>query len=181
MTDSSFSDSVAIDTNVFRHLINPQDNIGLHINKLLEHLQHLGVRLILDDKGCIFGEYSRMIVPLISTRDDTGNERQILNYWVHYMPRRIVDIDCQDGLMTSIAKVICEPAERVDRILVYVALRSGRILITNDKRHILSGPDRGRRNQCPRRKILLCKTSRIRSDGAGILSSQEAHGMIDQS
>lgn len=179
MTDSPFSDSIAIDTNVFRHLLNPQVNIGLHINKLLDHLQRLGVHLIVDAEGCIFGEYRRMIVPWILRTDESLNERQLLSYWVHSAPRCLVDIDRQDGLMTAIAKVITESSEPVDKIFVYVALRSGRILVTNDKRHILSGPNLGRRNYSPRRKILLCNTSGVRPDGAGILTSQEAHAMID--
>ena len=41
MTIGPFEDCVAIDTNVFEHLLNPEMNPGSHINELLAYLQEL--------------------------------------------------------------------------------------------------------------------------------------------
>ena len=177
MTSSPFSDSVAIDTNVFHHLLNPENNCDLHIHRLLEHLQQLGIRLILDSKGRIFGEYSTQIAPIILGKDDTRNEIYMLRYWIHHAPRYTVETNLQDTLMKLIGKVIIERQEVVDRIFVYVALRSGSILITNDSEHILNGP-RHVKNPVPRRNALLRSTRKVRPSGAEILTSQEAHCKI---
>ncbi len=61
MTDSPFQDAVAIDTNVFIHLLNPQENVESHINELLKNLQLAQVSLIVDESGRILGEYNNQI------------------------------------------------------------------------------------------------------------------------
>ena len=177
MTKSPFSDSVAIDTNVFHHLLNPKNNCDLHIHRLLEHLQQSGVCLILDNKGRIFGEYSSQIAPVISRKDDTSNEIYMLRYWIQHAPRHLVEVDLRDRLMTLIGSVIIERSEIVDKVFVYVALRSGKILITNDSGHILNGPPHAR-SHAPRRNVLLRSTKKSRPAGAEILTSQEAHDRI---
>ena len=177
MTSAPFSDSVAIDTNVFQHLLNPKNNCDLHIHRLLVHLQHFGVCLILDNKGRIFGEYSSQIAPILLRTDDTRNEIYMLRYWIHHAPRHTVEIDLRDRLMTLIERVIIERREIVDKSFVYVALRSGKILITNDGEHILYGP-RHIRKPASRRDALLRSTRKARPAGAEILTSEEAHGRI---
>ena len=177
MTASPFSGSVAIDTNVFLHLLNPQNNTGLHIDELLRHLQLLGTRIVVDKKGIVFGEYNRLITPVISRQHDSRDEIRVLRYWIRYAPHHKITLDCQDRLMTAIASIITEPSESVDKILVYVALRSGKILITNDSIHIISGPQR-EQSLPPRRRRLLRSTRKRRPAGAEILTSQEAHARI---
>ena len=46
MTQLLTRNEVAIDTNVFQHLLNPQNNVDSHINRLLEYLSERG-RLLL--------------------------------------------------------------------------------------------------------------------------------------
>ena len=61
-----FAKSVAIDTNVFLHLLNPQKNTCSHINGLLEALQARDTVLLVDDRQRIQGEYSNQISPTIA-------------------------------------------------------------------------------------------------------------------
>ena len=180
MTSSPFQDAVAIDTNVFEHLLDPQENADLHINKLLVFLHELGTSLIVDNGKRISNEYNHRIGPRIANQYDTRNEIYILRYWVEYAPRQEVQVFGADTLMTAIGNVIVELREAVDRIFVYVAFRQGKVLISNDKAHIVDGPvtERGR---YPRRHRLLSETRRwrrTRPDDADILTSIEAHGKI---
>ena len=173
MTRIPFQDHVAIDTNVFVHLLNTEENTHSHINKLLVHLWNYCIALVIDDNGRILGEYERIITPVVKNLDENLNERAILLYWILYAERCEVPLDMGDDLMRAIRRVIVESSESVDRIFVYVAFKMGTILITNDDVHIVVGPTR-ERNQSPRRDRLLHGTRRLCPGGAGILTSQEA-------
>ena len=174
MTDAAFEDCIAIDTNVFIHLFDSTWNTDSHINKLLEHFQQ-GIELIVDDSGRIAGEYDHQITPRIRSSDDTRNEIYILRYWMEVVPRRKVGLDNGDRLMQEIRDVVVELSENVDRIFVYVAFKTGKILITNDLMHIVEGPDT---ESTPRRQRLLRSTRRLRHRDADILTSREAYDGI---
>ena len=175
MTDSPFQDAVAIDTNVFIHLLNPKENIKSHINELLKDLQTAQVSLIVDENGRILGEYNNLIGPMIRQSDDIRDEILILRYWTLNCPRLTTKLVHNDELMTAIRGVIVEPDQTVDRILVYVALRRGKALISNDRMNIVQGPSS---ESTERRQRLLRNTRRFRSRGAEILTSMEAHARI---
>ena len=57
MTQLLVRDEVAIDTNVFQDLLNPQNNACSHINRLLEYLIRERTTLVVDDQGLIASEY----------------------------------------------------------------------------------------------------------------------------
>ena len=177
MSHFPFQDSVAIDTNVFQHLLNPQNNVGSHINKLLDHLIREKATLVVDDQGLIAGEYKQQLKRRLGESNDTRNEIQILRYWILYALRHQISFDDNDELMAAIREVIIEVSENVDRGFVYVAFRWGTTLISNDLRHIVTGPaDESQ----PRRIRLLSSTTVLRPSGAGILTSQEASDKIHQ-
>ena len=173
MTGGPFEDAVAIDTNVFVHLLNPQNNPDGQINDLLMRLFEQGVALLVDDGGRIAGEYERSLTPHIRRLDEARNERQILRYWLRSAPSREVEVFEGDALMAGIGQVIGGEAA-VDRIFVYVAFKEGKILISNDERDIVFGSDRGR-GYVPRRELLLRNTQDFRPPGADILTAQEAY------
>ena len=177
MTNSPFQDAIAIDTNVFEHLLNPQENRGGHINRLLTHLIEECVALLLDKDGRIWGEYLNRIGPILENSDDRGAEIYILRYWIVDPPRLHSAVDLSDGLMTIIKRVIPEHSATVDRNLVYVALLKGRVLVSNDRTHIVCGPGR-ESGQIPRRDRLKRSSRRMRPKGGDILTSQEAEAMI---
>ena len=162
---------------MFVQLLNDQYNVGSHITKLLESLQALGSRPIVDDRGLIFGEYVIQIGAAINSGDDTRNEMQILRYWIHHPAPRIVVVSGRDRLMSGIKRVIVERSESVDRAFVYVSFRSGKTLITNDNTHIVNGPPR-ERSLSPRRVRLLRSTRRARCRGSEILTSEEAYAKV---
>ena len=175
MTQLLAHDEVAIDTNVFQHLLNPQNNADSHINRLLEYLIRRGIALVVDDKGLIASEYLQQLGRRLGESDDARNEIQILRYWVLYAPRQRVSVDEIDDLMKAIYDVIEEVSENVDRTFVYVALHQGTILVSNDLRHIIRGPaDESE----PRRERLLSNTQGLRPEGGEILTSQEAEANI---
>ena len=169
--------AVAIDTNVFEHILNPQENIDYHINGLLSQLQQDNARLVVDSGRRIRGEYNQQLTPIIRNGDDMRNEMQLLRYWILYAPEPDTVSVHDDRLMTAIRKVIVERSEGVDRIFVYVALKQGKTLITNDRRHIVNGPSRESK-QGARRHRLLSDTRRLRPNGANILTSNEAHSQL---
>ena len=175
MTGSPFKDCVAIDTNVFVHLLDTKgSNKDKHVSQFLSYLQNQKVGLVVDDKQRITGEYTQQISPAILSADDTGNEAYILRYWILDAPRELVPLAMNDRLMTGIRKVIIEPSENVDRILVYVALKSGNVLVSNDEMHIIRGPTI-EQQKGPRCRRLLRGTRKLRPAGADILTSREAH------
>lgn len=176
MTGGSFQDEAATDTNVFIHLLNPQNNPDGHINGLLGRLAEQRVALLVDDGGRIIGEYNQQLREVLRGQDDR-DEIHILRYWVLSAPRRAVQVSGNDALMTAIRRVIDEQSETVDRIFVYVALKEGRVLISNDERHIVTGPPR-ESGQSPRRNRILNNTRRLRPDGAAIMNSREAYERI---
>lgn len=175
MTDSPFQDAVAIDTNVFIHLLNPQENAESHINELLKKLQMAQVSLIVDESGRVSGEYRNRIEPIIRESDDTRDEIYILRYWILNCPRLATKLVLNDALMTAIRDVIVELDQAVDRILVYVALRQGKVLISNDRMNIVLGPPS---ESTERRRRLLRNTRHFRSGDADILTSLEAYARI---
>ena len=174
MTNSPFQDAVAVDTNVFEHILNPQENVDYHINGLLGHLQEQKARLIVDDGNRIFGEYNHRIGPIIQRSDDTRNEIYLLRYWILNAPRLPTAVMGNDELMTAIKRVIIELPEAVDRIFVYVAFKQSRVLISNDRMNIVFGPNS---ESSPRRDRLLHNARRY-AQGVDILTSQEAYGKI---
>ena len=152
MSNVSFEDCVAIDTNVFEHILNRCENIDFHINSLLARLQDKRTHLVMDNKNRIAGEYNNRIGPMIRRADDTLDEIFVLRYWILNAPRTVTELDMGDSLMTAIKQVIHEQTETVDRILVYVAFKVGSTLISNDRMHIVDGPPN---ESAPRRRRLL--------------------------
>ena len=174
MTVSPFEDCVAIDTNVFEHLLNPQENSGSHINELLAHLQELEVALIVDSGRRILNEYDNRLEPILKNIDNSRSEMYILRYWTRYAARREVTVNLSDALMGAIREVIPGNSEGVDRIFVYVSFRLGKVLISNDETHIVIGPPR-ELGQRTRRDRLRRTTRGLRHNGAEILTSIEAY------
>ena len=154
--------------------MNPQNNVEAHIFELLDYIRQRLIELIVDDKGIIGREYRRSVFPRYNGLDETRNERYLLRYCLN-APRRVVKLDESDNLMRTISEVISECGKRADRTFVYVAFKLGRTLVSNDMRDIVSGP---RSEHTPRRDRLLGDTAGIRPEGAGILTSREAHDKI---
>ena len=177
MTNALFQGSIAIDTNVFEHLVNKQVNTDGHINTLLGNLGLLGMALLVDDQSRIVGEYTHHIVPMIKGIDEKLGEKYILNYWMNIAPRISIPIDGADRLMKAIRKEIKEPSESVDRIFVYVALSQNKMLVSNDRRHIVVGPAR-ESLKGPRRKRILRNAKKYRGKDSRILTSREASERI---
>ena len=177
MMATGVKDYVAIDTNVFLHLLNPQENANSHITTLLGYLQTRGVVHVVDESRRIEGEYLNQIGQILPRIDELGTEGDILRYWITEATPRRVPVSLQDDLMRAIRNVIIEPSEQVDRIFVYVAFQAGSVLISNDETHIVFGP-RSETRQPPRRNRLLRTTRRLRSAGADILTSIEAYEKI---
>ena len=169
------SNLVAIDTNVFQHLLNPQNNPDFHINQLLERLTILGTSLLVDAQGMIASEYNQQLARRIRNADDVRNEIQLLRYWVLEAPRLRVSVTEFDQLMRVIRSVIVEDDEDTDRTFVYVAFRQGTVLVTNDRRHIVKGSGGG---STFRRDILLGKTVGLRPETARIMTSEEARAAL---
>ena len=173
MSGSVYQDKVAIDTNVFVHLLNEKHNPDGHINKLLEYLAQKEMRLLVDDRDVISREYQTHIIPMLSGKSVKGNELSILRYWTDLGIRARVPVSRNDRLMAAISEVIFEPSKVADRTFVYVAFRRGKILISNDEEDIVFGPAWESRRP-PRRDRLMREAKRWLTDGADILISAEA-------
>src|SRR5437867_3224100 len=82
------NDLIAIDTNVFLHLLHWGDdedaqtiNRDGHIDELLDRLRADKIALLVDDKNSISAEYREYIHPLM-TKDETDTKRYLLSYWM---------------------------------------------------------------------------------------------------
>ena len=170
-----FQDAVAVDTNIFVHLKNPEQNPDRHIHHLLGVLVEQGVKLLVDDGGFIHHEYVEHVIPMMEGSSVDAGEVYLLQYFMDVNSQRKVAVARQDRLMAAIREVIFELSKNPDRTFVYVAFHEGKSLISNDREDIVFGPPNERR---PRRDRLLRETRRLRPDGPGILTSQEAHAVI---
>ena len=129
---------IAIDVNVFGHLINKEKNVCKHIHEVLNVLQSKGVGLLVDGKGLIAGEYRRHLGnEHFMKNPEYANEAYILTYWLLPDIRKEIDMDCSDDLAKDIKAVIGDK-ERVDRAFIYVAAKEESFLISNDKKHIIN-------------------------------------------
>ncbi len=177
MTDCPFQDSVAIDTNMSVHLLNPEQNPDGHIHRLLEFLIMQDTMLIVDLQGGINREYQHHVEPMLRGKSVSGNELYLLAYWMKPEVQVKLSVSRNDDLMRAIRGVIFEIPKHADRTFVYVAFNSGRTLMTNDEADIVYGPPR-ERNWTPRKARLLRASRAYRPEGADILTSKEAFAKI---
>ena len=164
-------DLIAIDANVFEHLLNRQKNTQKHIGALLQQLIEDEIRLLVDDKKRIRKEYSNRLNSYVQKEQAAeGNaERIVLRHWFALENQKIVSVDQDDPLMKAVQNIIHEKRGKAvtDRFYVYVAFKEGRILVTNDIKDIVN-----RRSQL--RKI----TRKARPNGADIMTSKKAHSNL---
>ena len=170
------SDYIAVDTNVFEHLMNPQNNTSNHIYKLLTQFINDKILLLVDNKNKIKHEYLQNFQEYLKHKSDRMGEGILLFHFFKMENHEVIDVNLSDNLMNAIKKIVPEH-KGVDRFFVYVAFKKSRVLVTNDKEDIIDeGPKCGER----RRKLLKhTKRYRPRSEGtAAILTSQEAYDRL---
>lgn len=177
------SDFIAIDTNVFEHVLDRRVNDDDPIDKLLTVLSDDNVSLLVDCGGRIEGQYARRLKPKFKKSWDEGYARYVFKLCFGHSsnPRKRVNVDLRDDLMTIIKKIL-KKSETIDKIMVYVAFKEGRVLITNDKNDIVEGPSKERGRRCARLKKAAKKVRRKfrarADDKSDILTSQQAYGKL---
>ena len=145
------SDYIAIDTNVFEHLMNPEKNKNGHIHKLLGTLTKRKIRLLIDNKRKILGEYNNKIPRYFKKANEAKNERFLLDYFIKNLQQHEkISVNLEDNLMTAIKKIVPEN-KGADRYFVYVAFKKGRVLVTNDRADFI---DEGNQTEEKKRKLL---------------------------
>lgn len=161
-------DYVAIDTNVFLHLLHRKsgsDSKWKHIFILLKRLKEESSILLVDDDDKIRSQYHEKLLGFMENADERNPYRIILMHWLATENQKLVPMNHTDNLMIAIRKII-PPQNGKDRFFVYVAFKEDKHLITNDS---------GIYNK---RTELKRKTKRFRPNSSGIatiLTSQEAH------
>ena len=155
---------IAIDTNIFEHLLNPEMNTASHIDKLLGQLSKMEYQLLVDSTRKIGGEYLRLIVPIIRNMDETRPQLPLLRFWMNPDIRHEVTLNPIDNLMQKIKNIIHEAHEYADRAFVYIVCIEDSVLVTNDHIHILD-----------RRRALLKGTKKFRGRNTDIQSSHTAY------
>ena len=122
----------------------------------------------MDNEGKISNEYSHHLLRgNFLKRNDINAEQHSIRYWMDFARRETVTI-CNDLLLNAIIKIIPEEKEETDRILVYVAFKKNRVLISNDVKHIIN------------RREELCGECRDASDisNSELLTSKEAYNRV---
>ena len=168
-------DFVAIDTNIFAHILNPQKNINKHIDQLLNQLSDDDIKLLVDNEKKITKEYKRCLDEMIDRMED-DYRKLLLLYWMDIQNQKPIKVSSKDALMRNIKKIIpLGEGPVTDCFFVYVAFKEGRILITNDKKDTVNkGSKIGKR-----RKELLKLSKKIgRRKGSDILTSQQAYDRL---
>lgn len=163
-------DFIAIDTSVFGHLTNKKENPCGHINKLLVALIKDKIVLLVDTGKEISSEYTRHLTPEKLKTQQKKDEAQLIKYWMRFAPRKKIDVDKDSQLWKAIYGIITEKGkgEEVDRVFVYVAFNEGRILISDDKKHIVNR----------RKKLKSCCVGTSAPAGADVMSSEDAHKIL---
>ena len=174
MSNELADDYIAIDTNIFEHLLNPAINADDHIGRLLSALRDDDIGLIIDAGRRISAEYRHRF----SMHKNVPNQDHLytLKYWSN--PARIkleVSVSPQDSLMTTIKRIIPDRDRgkiscAIDRLFVYVTIQSDRVLVTNDRRDI-HGEKTARGDK---RTQLLKKAKQMRKRNTAIYDSREA-------
>ena len=174
-TNSLTHDFIAIDTNVFEGLLNPQENVDDHIGALLNFLALDEIRLLVDGgDGRVVREYRNRLGRFFEKQSESAemthqDHLEILRYWFRPESHKEVEVRQGDNLMNSI-KSIVDSGSATDRTFVYVAINKDRTLVTNDRKDIIDlGNRHGRR-----REQLLQLAKRKKKKRADILTSQEA-------
>jgi hypothetical protein len=126
---------ITIDTNVFVHLFNNQDNEDEHIDRLLGWLVDRLSILCVDDKKRMEGEYITHVIPLIKKASDQTLKVYWLRYFMEFGERHLVPLAFGDDLLVSIRGQI-RFAEPSDHVFVYVAAKSNTLLVSNNPKHI---------------------------------------------
>ncbi len=165
------NDYIAIDTNIFIGLLNPQNNTEDHIEKLLSVLYEDRVYLIVDKGGKIWGEYTTEISNKMRNGYNNPNYNELLRGWLH--PERelkTVDIGQHNEVREAIQRIIGRGNTK-DAAFVCVAIVEDRVLVTNDRRDILDG---GNKRDARRGQLLEIARKRG-SRSAKIYGSQEAY------
>lgn len=161
---------IAIDTNVFGHITNMEQNSDYHINKMLQTLFFkVGACLLVDDRGFIVNEYNRHI--LKEEQSLTEDERSILRIWMDPQYHATVSVDESSRLWIDICSIVPEEPEpgreNVDRTLVHVAFVENRLLISNDWGDIIN-----------KRGALKSKARELGRLRADIMTSKEASARL---
>ena len=164
------NDCIAIDTNIFEQLLNPQNNTGDHITRILEVLTRYKIKLLVDNGDRIKKEYQNRIKPLILRQLENPMHRVVLQYSLAPENYEKKAINGGDDLMRTIRNIM-PVREGVDKIFVYLILKNGKVLITNDRADII---DDGVKKDERRRNLLTISKRAGRKNGAQILTSKEA-------
>ena len=161
-------DFIAIDTNIFMHILNPQKNTDEHIDQLLEQLSDDGIKLLVDDGKRIINEYNRCLDEMIEGME-LDSRQLLLLYWLDAQNHKSIKVIPKDTLLVSIKTIIpLGDGSVTDCYFVYVAFKEGRILITHDENDI------GKR----RKKLLKISKKSGRKKGSDILTSQEVYNRL---
>lgn len=163
----------AIDTNIFVHLLNPQENVYGHIDILLQKMRDIGVILIIDTKGRILDEYANRTTQLVMNQPTDSSKRLLIQYWTQYRQTCQVPVEHSSELMQKIKNVLPQ-GEGTDAVFVFVVFRCGGTLLTNDRDDII---DEGNKPYARRKKLLRIKERDVNSE---ILTSKEAFDVLPQ-
>ena len=163
-------DFIAIDTNIFRHLLKAEgDNGNEHIAHLLSSNMPNSVtqpvELLVDIDDEIEDEYLSQLSIDLDIYNHSPLAR-IIKYWIYLVKRKQVEVDKTDETWEMVSSIIPKDKLR-DQIFVYVAFKSDRILISNDKKDII-------RN----RYELKSKARALNLYNADVMDSVEAHSKL---
>ena len=170
MNNKLTSDCIAVDTNVFKNLLNPKYNKNNHIRKIFECFIKDKISLLVDSTNKITTEYSKSLSTYIKKATHDDNRIVLYNF---YNSRKIkVPVDLSDDLMDCITQTV--PKDKgTDRFFVYVAFKKGKILITNNTQDMILGKHKKDRTDEKRRMLLKCCQINKKYKGANILTSKE--------
>ena len=172
--NSISEDYIAIDTNIFVHLM--ESSKASNIEKLLLMLQKKKIRLILDSKNRIKGEYAHKIhdhFQMAVHRD----YQDIIDYWLDQgTDDLVITVNQNDSLFKKIKEILKLEKKTIDRIFVYVALRTNRTLITNDRSGIIDENTKAKDGS--RRSKLLRVAHKEKAKSTNIYDSDEAYEIM---
>ena len=166
------NDHIAVDVNIFIHLNNGEKNTNNHIGQLLACGMADSIRLLVDSENVILSEYRAAMA-----YEGEGELKfvetiaaEFLGYWLLEEDNRVrVPLDKNSPEWQTLQSVMGHGKFAKDRVYVYVALASDRVLLTNDHGII-------RKQSAITQQI----SGRI-PPGFDVLTSQQAYARMQQS
>ncbi|MEI6177924.1 MAG: hypothetical protein WCS43_13620 [Verrucomicrobiota bacterium] len=131
------SEAITLDTNVLEHFFRTETG-GMNADG---HITALLTKVIEQRRTLYFDTGNRLATEMTHRLDHYKKHREMGNFQnvfrgLGMLPKQTVPVDHQSGLMLCIDRCVPGHTEQSDKVIVFVAVMSDTVLVSNNDRHI---------------------------------------------